>query len=250
MDNKELINIATDISSLLLRYGAEVYRAEQSAKFICNSYDVYDVQVFAIPTSIVMTISTGDDFITKTSRILDGEIDLDMLDKINNLSRYICSEKPSYATAKKLLEEVKNSKTSYNKALQILAYAIVSFGFAIMFGGNFTEGVLAFFIGVVTKISLDALDKHRANNFLKITFSSFIMCFLAISFGYLIDAVKDYQYVLAGALMTLVPGLAITNCMRDFLANDFMSGLAKLAESLVTAIAIALGVAIALFLLV
>ena len=47
-------------------------------------------------------------------------------------------------------------------------------------------------------------------------------------------------------LMNLVPGIAITNCMRDIMAGDMFAGLTKLTESLLTATAIALGAGIAL----
>ncbi len=49
MTDKEIITIATDIGYMLLKHGAEVYRAEQSVIYICNSFGITDVDVFAIP---------------------------------------------------------------------------------------------------------------------------------------------------------------------------------------------------------
>ena len=46
--------------------------------------------------------------------------------------------------------------------------------------------------------------------------------------------------------MGLVPGVALTNFMRDVLAGDLFSGITKLTESLFTATAIAIGAGIAL----
>ena len=51
-----------------------------------------------------------------------------------------------------------------------------------------------------------------------------------------------------GALMPLVPGMALTNAMREIMAGDIFSGLNRTAEVLLVATAIALGTAIPLVL--
>ena len=57
---------------------------------------------------------------------------------------------------------------------------------------------------------------------------------------------RQLDKIIIGAFMGLVPGVAITNFMRDVLAGDLFSGITKLAESLLTATALALGAGIAL----
>ena len=47
--------------------------------------------------------------------------------------------------------------------------------------------------------------------------------------------------VIIGTIMLLVPGLAITNAVRDSIAGDLISGLARGAEALLIAVAVALG---------
>ena len=46
--------------------------------------------------------------------------------------------------------------------------------------------------------------------------------------------------------MLLVPGLAITNAIRDTVAGDLVSGLARGAEAFLTAIAVAVGTGVVL----
>lgn len=47
-----------------------------------------------------------------------------------------------------------------------------------------------------------------------------------------------------GVLMNLVPGVLLTNCIRDFVATDYTAGTAKIMETLLIAAAIALGVGV------
>ena len=52
--------------------------------------------------------------------------------------------------------------------------------------------------------------------------------------------------IIIGALMNLVPGIAITSFMRDIIAGDLMAGIIRLTESVLVATAIAIGAGIAL----
>lgn len=53
----------------------------------------------------------------------------------------------------------------------------------------------------------------------------------------------DYSYdkTITGAIMTMVPGVSITNCMRNFISGDLLSGLYTMAEAFTSAVGLAVG---------
>ena len=51
----------------------------------------------------------------------------------------------------------------------------------------------------------------------------------------------SYSKIIIGSLMPLVPGVAITNAIRDIMAGDFLSGTARVVEAVLIAVAIASG---------
>ncbi|MDV9931534.1 threonine/serine exporter family protein [Clostridioides difficile] len=53
--------------------------------------------------------------------------------------------------------------------------------------------------------------------------------------------IKTLDHLIAGAIMLLVPGLALTNALRDLLDGQLISGLAKLAEVFFIGVSIAVG---------
>ena len=106
MNYKQVLSVSTDIAYLLLKYGAEVYRAEQSIKYICTSYGFTDIDVLAIPSSVIVTISIGDDYITKTKRIKQNIINLEKIEMLIDLSRYICENKPAFEEIEKKIEDI------------------------------------------------------------------------------------------------------------------------------------------------
>ena len=57
---------------------------------------------------------------------------------------------------------------------------------------------------------------------------------------------SEIDTIIIGSVMPLVPGLLITNAVRDLMAGSFVSGLSKGAEAFLTAFAIGAGVALVL----
>ena len=52
----------------------------------------------------------------------------------------------------------------------------------------------------------------------------------------------NLDVVIISSIMPLVPGVAITNAVRDILQGDYMSGNARVLEAFLTAAGIAVGV--------
>ena len=54
--------------------------------------------------------------------------------------------------------------------------------------------------------------------------------------------ISNLDATIVGCLMILVPGIAITNSLRDIIDGNYLSGQARLFEAFFIAIAIAAGV--------
>lgn len=248
MQTYELLNVATNIGYFMLEQGAEIYRVEESMKRILKAYGYNEVEVYAIPGSIIVTISDqAGRPLTKTKRILNHETNLDKVDKLNNLSRHICKSKPSYKQINAQIDAIMARKT-YPASVQIISYAFIGFTFAIFFKGSIFDAIVASVIAMLIKLIQSALNKLNANNFFMTILCSGFTAFIAI-FAVRFGVADNTDKVIIGALMTLVPGITLTNCMRDFIAGDFMAGLSRMVEALLIAAGIAVGVAINLTLL-
>ena len=57
---------------------------------------------------------------------------------------------------------------------------------------------------------------------------------------------RSVDTVTISVLMVLVPGVALTNAMREIMAGDIISGLSRAADSILTGTAIAIGTALGL----
>ncbi|WP_277631096.1 threonine/serine exporter family protein [Atopococcus tabaci] len=87
---------------------------------------------------------------------------------------------------------------------------------------------------------------EKVDNFFNITFfaqivASFVtgiiaMLFVQTGWGNNLDT------IIVSALMGLVPGMAITNSFRDLMAGHLVAGISLLAQALLTAAAIGVGI--------
>ena len=252
MTAKELLWITSTIGRMFTEYGAEIYRVEDSIYRIAAAYgfdrESKRVEVFSIPSSLIITVNDGDEPpLTQTIRIAHRGTNLDRVDKLNNLSRYICSEKPETEVIRRHIEEIGRRKV-YSRWVCIVSYAVVGATFALFFGGKAMDAVFAGLISMLIFCVSDLVDKVKPSVFFKSVICSMMTAAIAVIVSRT-GLTDGFDKVIIGASMNLVPGIIFTNCMRDFIAGDFLAGLYTLIEALLIAVGMAVGAAsaIALF---
>lgn len=238
----EILTAAADIGAAMMEYGGEVYRVENSIQYILEAYgcDKDKIDVFAIPSSIVVTIEDEEGKpLTITKRTKQNEFDLYKIDKLNSLSRHICRRKPSYRSIKYHTEKILNAKR-YPLWVELICYAIVGFSFTLFFQGNVYDGFSGAFVALMIKVIRWLIEKFDSNEFFICFICSGFAAFAALMSVYL-GLADNSDKIIIGSLMTLVPGIAITNCMRDLIMGDFVAGLSRMADAILTAVGIATG---------
>ena len=245
MQGKYILEIAMDISSLMLECGAEIYRIEDSINRICKAYGAERVDVFAIPSSIIATIYIKDEnAVTLSRRIYFKDTNLDRVDHLNNLSRYICNNIPDYAYVNELINVISTRK-QYKKIYIVLTHAIVPAIFCLFFNGTIVEAIFSMISGIIIYYILKLLNYLNANILFTNIICGGIGALVAVII-YKFGLVQNYDKMIIGSIMLLVPGLILTTSMRDFMLGDIVAGMLRLIEALMIATGIAIGVAIVL----
>jgi uncharacterized membrane protein YjjP (DUF1212 family) len=127
----------------------------------------------------------------------------------------------------------------------VAAFAAVASAFTLFYGGNAADAWVAFFCGASIRPVWCLLDHFHVNQFFIYIAASFVPAVIALVFADW-NAYLNYDKIIIGALMNLVPGIAITDFMRDIIAGDMIAGILRFTESLLVAAAIAIGAGVAL----
>lgn len=250
MNYEALLITTTEIGFQLLKNGAETYRVEDSVTHVLKAYSesLQDINVFAIPTCLIISITTKDHVTyTKTKRINHRLQNIDRIVKINSLCRYITANKPEISYIDEQLAGIENMRR-YPFYMEMIASCMTASVFTLYYKGTFLDALWAVMLGALVKTNTTVMKKYKMNFFSSIIFNSFIVAVIAVQ-SYQMGVPLHYSSIIIGCFMMLVPGVAITNAARDFIAGDLLSGTMRLFEAFLIAISIALGSGIAVALL-
>lgn len=244
MDYNTIMDLAADLGYELSMSGAETFRIEDSMARIVASYGI-SAEVFSIPNYLIVSILTEDGKpITRMRRIGYHGNNLDAVEKLNALSRHICSSHPTPEEAMQWLDQVRSSIPYYSFPVYLLGNFLGALGFAMLFGCQGFDIILSGLCGILGGILNRFMDKMKVNPFFETIFSAFFMALLAYGLSTR-GVVQNVNSVVIGALMILVPGLLFTNAMRDIIYGDTNSGITRFVQVLLISMGMALGTAVA-----
>jgi len=233
--------MAVCAGEMMLKSGAETYRVEDTIKRICTSGGIPHPESFVTPTGIFVSVEdTNGEVISVIKRIDNRSIDLNKVSLINDFSRQLASKKITAEEGFAILDEIKKTK-KYPMAIRTLCGGIGSAFFTLVFGGTYMDSLATLIIATAVEYILLLLDRYNLSLFFTNILGGFITAIMTIvlvnaGLGHNIDR------IIIGAVMIMVPGVALTNAIRDTISGDLVSGSSRAAEALVIAIGVAAGI--------
>lgn len=243
---KQALDAASLAARMMLECSGEIYRAEETAVRMCKAYGLDTAEILCFPTGLTIAAQLDDGHcLSRVMRVEERSIQLDTLDKVNCISRRAAQGELSPKEALQALENLRQ-RPAPPPLLLIGAFAAAAGFFAVMFGGGAKEFLISFVCGALVQLIMPWLKRKRAPLLLTslaggfIAAGSALLCIAAIG--------GDQTPAISGAIMPLLPGLAMTNAIRDTMRGDLIGGMARSTDALLSAVLIAAGVALALML--
>ncbi len=245
--HSRILHALLDIGQTLLISGAEINRVEDTLIRLGRAYGAVRVDIFVITSDIVLTIQFPDgDEVTQSRRISQTpSTDFTKLERLNALSRECCASPLPLEELFRRIQAISETRTP--KLSLYLGSALGAGCFAVFFGGSaydaLAAGVLGFLVCLLQQRVLPVFRNAAVFQFLAALLVGSIVCLAAR-----VCTAISADNILIGVIMLLIPGVATTNAARDMLIGHTISGLLRLAESLLLAGALALGFGSALYL--
>ena len=246
MEESKEINQVIDVlmmaGTLLLESGSEIHRVEDTMIRIAHSQGITDCNALAMPVAIFFSIENAN--ITRMKRILRTNYNIEKVCDVNQISRQLVSGQINLEEAYQALLHLKSKPVPYTNLQLTLAATLSAPFFSIMFGGNFYDAIGA---GIATIFAFAfslVVEKYVRIPFVTAFAAAFIFGFLAH-----IWLPSNTVLIIAGCVMPFVPGIAMTNAVRDLMNNHLNSGMSKLFETLLITLALGAGTTVALVLM-
>nr|MDK2850522.1 hypothetical protein [Candidatus Cloacimonadota bacterium] len=240
--------LALKAGSIILESGGATNRVELMMYKVCKGFGFEEIESFVTPTGIFLSIGDGkNELSTSIRRVEQRRIDLgkitDLTRVVNTLYEDNCAKCPpemtKYDYFRQELEKI-DTQQPYPSFVTNLCGAATSGSFCLIFGGTGLEFALAMIVGFIVSASLKYISLLPVNNFLLNAIAASIIVILSKTMQLGFQSI-NLDTIIVGGIMILVPGLSITNAIRDTMSGDLVAGTARGVEALIITVGIVAG---------
>lgn len=238
-----MIKTALHAGRIMIENGSEVARVEDTIHRIAINAGYPDSKVYVTITGMMMSISGEEN--AQIEPVASRSIDLEKITQVNDLSRQFAAGTIDLPQFEQQLTALEVHPRYFPFWLQLISAGLVSGTLEVVFRHNLPDFGITCLIGLVGWAIFYGVNRVARVRFLSEFLAAVGIGALAIWFVnlHLGNSVDD---IIIGSVMPLVPGVPLTNAVRDILAGDLVSGIARGIEALMSAIAIGSGIAMIL----
>lgn len=241
-EEDRILEVAMEMGETLLQCGAEISRVEDTMRRFCHYFHVDSCNFFVMGNGIFSSGGAmGKRSYARVRYIPVKGAQLDKVVEINQLSREIADGKyTSLEAVKQRIAEIR-AIPPYPKWMQILASAVGSATFCILFGGGVEDTIAAFFAGFLLYVFMVYLGQAHMSKIMSNICGGAIATATSLVL-YRLGLGTHLSPMIGGAIIPLVPGVAFTNGIRDISGGDYLSGTVRLLDAIWVFLCIAIGV--------
>ncbi|MCK4260113.1 MAG: threonine/serine exporter family protein [Halanaerobiales bacterium] len=246
LTSKQVLDIAGIAGQIILSNGGEIYRTEDTITRICKAYGIPFVQSVVTPTGIFISVDNKDSISqTLVLRIHRRNLNLTKISDVNAFSRNLQSNLLDYQNAMNKLNEINDAKNVYRVNWVIFLSSFGGSMNVLLAKVSIINIIPAFLASLFAQIVIKKIGFLKEVNFVPQLIAGFIAGF--ISLVCFENGLGDQlSIIIVSSILPFVPGVSITNAIRDAISGDLISANSRGIEALLIAISLAVGVALAL----
>ena len=241
-EQNRIMELAYEAGAILLENGAEISRVDETMLRIAGHYGVDDENFFVLSNGIMATAKG----FARTKFIPIKGASLDKVVAVNQLSREVSEGKCDLEQLESRLKAIRamRPKPAWE---QIAASAFGSAAFCIIFGGGFADSIAAFVAGLVLWVYMLFVG-YRHLSRIAGAITGGLLATLLCGVMFRLGLGTHLSNMIIGAIIPLIPGVPFTNGIRDLAHEDYIAGVTRLLDALLTFFCISMGVALAFML--
>ena len=226
---------------LIMENGGETYRVEETITRMGRAFGLEHVESFAVPSGLFVSYRRADgDTETAVMRVRKGSTNLSRVDAVNAVSRQVERGDLTCEEALQRLQAIERRPPALTKPMQVLGAAVSAAGFTLMFGGGAAHAAVAAGVVALVQGIGQLLEQYHMHALVSTLLGSLLSTLLPMAIQRM-TGLGMVDAIVAGALMPLLPGLAMTNAVQDAMRGDMISGLSHGLSAILTATLVAGG---------
>jgi len=228
-------------AQIIMENGGETFRAEETVCRMGKGFGLHQVESFAVPSGLFISFRTAEGRLeTSVRRVHPGQTDLTKVNEVNSISRLAAAGRLAPEEALRRLKGLDALLKAPAGWGALGAAAVCAAGFCLLFRGGWTETAMAAALAILVQGIRQISVRMHGHGIISNILGGLLTALLPALAAKAIPGLMT-ETVVAGALMPLVPGVAMANAVQDGLRGDTFSGLSHGAQALMTACLIAGG---------
>lgn len=231
----------------MLECGANIERVILSMERVCKCYNLREVSITALNTSISVSARVNQEEPAKIRQVTvpNNGIFLEKLRKLNTLLEKVCEEKPAPEDLEDMLYEAL-MVSGYSKWGTLLGYLLAMIGLCGIFEGGIPEMVVVCISTTVLFAVSNYFAREKMNRIITNIVCMFLAGCIALFFTYIKFTDNLYAIIITNAFF-LIPGIPMVNAMRNILCGNEMNGILEMLKVFLEVITIVAGLYVAYF---
>ena len=250
----EVLDVASEAGHILLENGAEISRVEDIMNRIATHFGVNSGNYFVLSNGVFTSgkaekvNKAGGQASTyaNVAFIPIRSTQLSRVTAVNRLSYDITAGRCSLEEARVRLDAIRKMPAK-PRWEQCMATVFAAGAFSAIFGGGFLDCAAASVAGLALYFFMQFVSSRYLSKIVGGICNALIASLVSIvcwRLG-LGDCLSD---IIIGAVMPLIPGVPFTNGVRDLANSDYLAGLTRLTDAMLSFFCIAVGVSVAFML--
>jgi len=240
ISERDVVTLCGQVGTVLLENGAETSRVEKTVEYIGRAINL-PVVCHATMTGIF--VSSEKSATTRIFKVRVGDFNLQKVDKINTLSRKFTQHELTFEELKSAVSEVEYDTSDFTWFQKCLGAGLVSVAPMLIFKATWLDLFLSFFVGIAGYLVAQIVGRHSKIPYIAVALGGLTISVLAHVLG-AAGIANDANNIIISALMPLVPGVPMTNSLREIIEKNTISGLVRATDAIMAGISIGSGVVI------
>ena len=238
----EKFRVVTRLGEMMIKNGGEIFRAEASMRYAAKAYGLTEFEPYVLANGIFPAPSAKMErsILLASSPFRLSPIALSRVEELNTLSRRIATGNCTIAEADAEMNRIEKMNTG-STWMMLAGGAIGAGAFSILFSGTWRDGICALLAGLILELYLCFLIPHTSFPKIMTNISGAFLMSTVCCILYRLGIGDHLDLMTIGPVFVMTPGVPITNAIRNFMENDYLSGMSRFLDALLVAGSIAIG---------
>jgi uncharacterized membrane protein YjjP (DUF1212 family) len=241
-DLRATVSLLAALGKALHVVGVPAHKLEDAMMETGERFGAH-VEIFAMPTGLIMSVIDDRESITVIDRIEPGTVHLERLARLSRIAEQVSNGGLDTAEARRQIEQTMSTRPRWGKLSAVIAYVLSAAAFSVFFHGGWIEVLTGTCVGLA--VGLLSVTMQRFSRRLFELVAAAVAAVIA-NLAHLVVGEFVEWIPLAAGLIILLPGLAMVDAIEELAHAQMTSGAARMAGVGIALLAMAFGAVLGL----